>query len=243
VQNPPEYDEVNSSDTTMTRARRPREARSDTPAGAIERPLTLPWRLLQRLLQVILWVLVHTVYRIRVEGLENLPKEGGALLTPDHWTFVDGFVIYFSLPRHVRFVVYANYIRAWWARWFAHVAEMIPIEPGKRSMVESVRSARNVLLSGQVCCIFPEGEVTHTGETGAFQPGFLKILKGAHVPVVPVHLDGLWGSIFGYKGGKVFWKWPRGWFDPVILRIGRPILHPSSADEVREAVLALRNGK
>jgi acyl-[acyl-carrier-protein]-phospholipid O-acyltransferase/long-chain-fatty-acid--[acyl-carrier-protein] ligase len=203
--------------------------------------LTAPWRLLQWVLRVILRIVVHAVYRIRVEGIENLPEKGGALLIANHVSFVDGFVLYFSLPRPVRFVVYADYIRPWWARWFAHVAEMVAIEPGKRSMVESVRRARKALLDGQVVGVFPEGEITHTGDMGEFQPGFLKILKGTDAPVVPVYLGGLWGSIFSHEGGKVSWKWPRRWLDPVWLRLGRPICHAASAEEVRQAVLELGN--
>jgi acyl-[acyl-carrier-protein]-phospholipid O-acyltransferase / long-chain-fatty-acid--[acyl-carrier-protein] ligase len=53
---------------------------------------------------------------------------------------------------------------------------------------------------------------------------------------VPCYLGGLWGSIFSYEGGKVFWKWPKHWRYPVTIRFGRPITEPESAEDVRHAV-------
>jgi len=199
------------------------------------------WLLPRQTCHFILRAIVRLVYRVRVEGKENLPEKGGMLLIPNHVSWVDGLLLGLSFPRRVRFIVYSDYIQGWWARWFAKLFDMIPIAPGKRSMVESVRTARAALQAGEVVCIFPEGEITRTGQTQEFKPGFLKLLRGTGAPVVPVHLGGLWGSVFSYSGGRFFWKVPRRWRYPVSIRFGRPIYHPADVAEVRAAVVSLGN--
>ena len=70
------------------------------------------------------------------------------------------------------------------------------------------------------------------------------ILKGTDVPVIPVYLEGLWGSVFSFEGGRFFWKMPRKWPYPVTIRFGRPIPTPKDVEQVRRAVEALGgNGK
>ena len=106
-------------------------------------------------------------------------------------------------------------------------------------MVESIRTARQAVRDGDLVCIFPEGRVTRTGEMGEFQPGFLSVLKGTGAPVIPIYLGGLWGSIFSYEGGKVFWKRPRRWPYPVLIRFGPPVDDPADVQQIRQAVLRL----
>ena len=179
------------------------------------------------------------MYRIRVQGVENLPKESGALLIPNHVSWADGPLVGLSCPRYVRFVVYAEYFNHWSTRWFGYVANVIPITPGKRSVVESIRTARAALRSGEIVGIFPEGNVSLDGSMQAFRPGFLSAIKHTDAPVIPVYVDGLWGSIFSRKGGKLFWKWPKRIFDPVTVRFGKPIHRPENAEQVRRAVQRL----
>jgi acyl-[acyl-carrier-protein]-phospholipid O-acyltransferase/long-chain-fatty-acid--[acyl-carrier-protein] ligase len=64
----------------------------------------------------------------------------------------------------------------------------------------------------------------------------MKILKGTEAPVIPVYLDGLWGSIFSFQGGKFFWKWPRKWPYPIHIHFGDTVHQPTDVYEVRQAV-------
>jgi acyl-[acyl-carrier-protein]-phospholipid O-acyltransferase/long-chain-fatty-acid--[acyl-carrier-protein] ligase len=107
-------------------------------------------------------------------------------------------------------------------------------------MAESIRLAREALHDGEIVCIFPEGNITRSGEMEEFRPGFLSILKDADTPLVPAYLDGLWGSIFSFERGKFFWKCPKRWRYPVTIRFGRPLRQPAGAEEVRQAVQALK---
>jgi len=204
--------------------------------------LYVVWLLPGATVRCIVWLLSHTIYRVRVVGREeNLPKEGGALLVANHVSWIDGVLLILHSPRPIRMVAFAEYMHKWW--WLRVLAKdmgTIPIEPGRRSVVESIRTAREAVRAGELVCIFPEGSITRTGEMGEFLPGFLSILKKTTAPLVPIHLGGLWGSVFSWERGKLFWKWPRRWPYPISIRFGRPIEQPQDTDQVRRAVESLK---
>ncbi len=189
----------------------------------------------------IIWLASHTIYRLRVQGLENIPKTGPALITPNHVTFVDGILMMINLPRPARFIVYADYVNSPRLNWLARMYEVIPIKSdgGPKSLIQSLKIAREALNQGSLVCIFPEGQLTRTGQIQPFASGMLKILQGTGAPVIPVYLHGLWGSIFSFRGGKFFWKWPRQWPYPVTILFGKPIPEPKDVHTVRFAVQEL----
>lgn len=212
-------------------------------SGAAVVPLVaaIVWLLPLQTVRFVVWVATRIVYRVRLTGLENLPEKGGALLIPNHVSWADGVLLGLACPRDLRMVAYADYFENRWLRWFAKAAKVITIRPGRKSVVQSIRTAREALLQGDVVCIFPEGGITRTGQMQPFHPGFLAILRGTDVPVVPVYLEGLWGSIFSFEGGRFFWKMPRRLPYPVSIRFGPPIHQPADAEQVREAVASLGN--
>lgn len=201
--------------------------------------LYVVWLLPGATVRCLVWLLSHTIYRVRVEGRERVPERGGALLVSNHVSYIDGILLLLHTYRPIRMVAYADYVQRWWIRYLAKDMGTIPISPGKRSVVESIRTARQAVRDGELVCIFPEGHVTRTGQMGPFRPGFLSILKGTGAPLIPIYLGGLWGSIFSYERGKVFWKWPRRWPYPVWIRLGPPIIGPADTEQVRQAVASL----
>jgi acyl-[acyl-carrier-protein]-phospholipid O-acyltransferase/long-chain-fatty-acid--[acyl-carrier-protein] ligase len=201
--------------------------------------LYIVWLLPGATIRFMVWLASRTIYRVRVEGLENLPEKGPALLVVNHVSWIDGILLLLTSSRPVRMIVYASYIRGWWIRWLAREMGAIPIHSSRKSMVEAIRTAREALHNGDLVCIFPEGAITRTGQLQTFRPGFLSILKGTDAPVVPVWLGGLWGSIFSFHRGKFFWKWPRQWPYPVSILFGRPLAEPGDTQKVRRAVEAL----
>lgn len=192
-------------------------------------------------LRFVVWLASHTMYRVRVIGLENIPRTGGALLTPNHVTFIDGVLLMITLPRPTRFIVYADFVNNPRLNWLARMYDVIPIKAdgGPKSLIASLKVAREALNQGSLVCIFPEGALTRTGQIQPFAPGMLKILQGTGAPVIPVCLHGLWGSIFSFRGGKFFWKRPRQWPYPVSIVFGKPIHEPKDVHEVRFAVQEL----
>ena len=187
-------------------------------------------------LRFAVWLLTRLVYRVRVEGLENVPESGGAMLVSNHVSWADGILLGLACPRRVRMIAYGPYFQGWWIRWFARAAGIIPIQPGASSVLHSVRTTKEALLRGDLVCIFPEGGLTRTGQMQEFRPGFLSMMKGTDAPVVPVYLGGLWGSIFSFGGGRFFWKWPRRLPYPVTILFGRPLPRPADVAPVRQAV-------
>ena len=189
-----------------------------------------------------LWLLTHTVYRIRVAGNENLPLQGPALLVSNHVSFVDAFMIGASLPRFVRFMLHSDYFYSKGMHGFFRMMHAIPIsESNRREIVQAIRRARNELEQGHVVCIFAEGSITRLGHVLSIKRGFEKIVHGTKVPIVPVHLDQLWGSIFSFKGGRFFWKRPKQFPRPVTVSFGAPLPPSASTDQVRSAILELES--
>ena len=181
----------------------------------------------------------RTVFRIRVLGRENIPARGPALLVSNHLTHLDGFLIGSCLEPVVRFLVWKPYYDSRLLNWGFRIGRAIPVWTRPHSGAESIRRARAELARGEVLCIFAEGSISRTGELLPFQRGLEAIVRSLDVPIVPVHLGGLWESIFSYRGGRFLGKRPRPWRHPVAVCFGRPMQACSTAPEVREAVKRL----
>jgi acyl-[acyl-carrier-protein]-phospholipid O-acyltransferase/long-chain-fatty-acid--[acyl-carrier-protein] ligase len=196
------------------------------------------------LVRFLLWITTHTVFRIRIVGQENVPFRGPALLVANHMSHVDGFLIGACVQRFIRFMVWRPYYELKPLNWFFRLTKAIPVGTGgPRDMVESIRKARKELADGHVVCIFAEGAISRTGNLLPFKRGLEKIVDGIEVPVIPVHLDRLWGSIFSFERGKFFWKWPKRIPYPVTVSFGQPIPASSTAHEVRQAILELASDR
>jgi acyl-[acyl-carrier-protein]-phospholipid O-acyltransferase/long-chain-fatty-acid--[acyl-carrier-protein] ligase len=190
----------------------------------------------------ILWSFTHTVYRIKIVGAENLPLKGPALLVSNHVSFVDAFMVGGALPRLVRFMLHRDYYNLKGLNWFFRLMHAIPVSAtNRRDIVQSIKHARNELDKGHIVCIFAEGAITRTGHILPFKRGFEKIVEGTRFPIIPIHLDQLWGSIFSYKDGRFFWKWPEHIFHPVTVSFGPPLPSNATVQEVRRAVLELES--
>jgi len=193
------------------------------------------------LLRLALWMLTHSLYRIRVKGRENIPERGGALLVANHMSWVDALLLIASTDRPIRFLMYEPIYRKPFIHPFARILACIPIssEQRPRDLVHSLRVATNAIRSGEVVCIFAEGQMTRIGQMLPFRRGFERIMKGVNAPIIPVHLDNIWGSIFSYEGGRFLWKMPRRIPYPVTVSFGTPMPSDATAFEVRHVVQEL----
>jgi 1-acyl-sn-glycerol-3-phosphate acyltransferase len=157
------------------------------------------------LMRFLSWVFVNIMYRIRVQGLENIPETGPALLVCNHVSFMDALVIGGSVRRPVRFVMDHNIFRIPVMGFIFRTAHAIPIAPAREDASALARAFDRIdaeLAAGEVVCIFPEGKLTRHGEMNEFKRGVEKILERRSVPVVPMALRGLWGSFFSHRDGK-----------------------------------------
>jgi acyl-[acyl-carrier-protein]-phospholipid O-acyltransferase / long-chain-fatty-acid--[acyl-carrier-protein] ligase len=209
-----------------------------TLAGAVYAIVLLP----DSLLRFALWVFTRTIYRIHVVGRDNIPAKGGALFVCNHVSFVDALLLIASTDRQVRFIMYKGIYDIPYIKPFARILGAIPIssELRPREMLKSLKAASEAIHAGEVVCIFAEGQITRIGNLLPFRRGFERIMKDVDAPIVPIALDGVWGSIFSYKKGRFLWKIPRRLPYPVTVNYGAQLPASATPIEVRQAVQELQ---
>jgi acyl-[acyl-carrier-protein]-phospholipid O-acyltransferase / long-chain-fatty-acid--[acyl-carrier-protein] ligase len=192
--------------------------------------------------RLILFFLTHTIYNLKVLGRENFPERSGALLVCNHMSFVDAALLIASTDRQIRFLMYKGIYDNRMVHPFARMMKAIPIssEQRPRDMLRSLRIATEALRKDEIVCIFAEGQITRTGQMLPFRRGLERIIKGVDAPIIPVNLDGVWGSIFSFERGRFLWKVPRKIPYPVTVSFGRPMPPTATAIEVRRAVQELQ---
>lgn len=183
----------------------------------------------------------NSLYRVRLVDIRHVPDEGGALLVPNHVSFLDAVLLITCVDRPIRFLVDAQYFQATALKPFMTLAGAIPIVStgSPRAVLHALREAGRALDRGELVCIFPEGQITRTGGLLPFRRGFERIVKGRAVPIIPVHLDRIWGSIFSFVGGRFVTKWPSRIPFPITISFGSPLPSDAPVAEVRRAVQEL----
>ncbi len=193
------------------------------------------------LLRLLLWLATHTLYRIHTKGGENVPARGGAMLCPNHSSMVDAVLLIATTDRPIRFLMFKGSYEHWLVKPFAKILGVIPISSQQRprELIHSLRAATDALKNGELLCIFPEGQMTRIGQMLPFRRGLERIMKGVEAPIIPVYIDGVWGSIFSFAGGKFLWKFPRKIPYPVQVTFGPRLPSSTPAQEVRRQVQEL----
>ncbi|PLX74414.1 MAG: glycerol acyltransferase [Azoarcus sp.] len=199
-------------------------------------------------LRFLVWLLVHTVYRLRTKGIENIPASGPAVLVCNHVSFVDAMIIMAASPRPVRFVMDHRIFSMPLLSFVFRVSGAIPIAPAKDdpSMLErAFDEVARTLEAGDLVAVFQEGRITDNGELYPFRPGIRRIVERTPVPVVPMALRGLWGSTFSRKDGPAL-SHPlrRGIFSRIELAVAAPVPQAAAHPEyLQQQVSALRGDR
>ncbi|HJS38403.1 MAG TPA: MFS transporter [Burkholderiales bacterium] len=197
------------------------------------------------LMRFLVWMLVHSVYRLEKTGLERIPDEGGALIVANHVSFVDALIIAAAVRRPVRFVMDHRIFGTPVLNFVFRTGKAIPIASAREDpqmMERAFDEVAGALREGDIVCIFPEGRITDTGELYPFRPGLTRILEETPVPVVPVALRGLWGSFFSREGGAAMRRpWRMRPFAKIGLAVGEPVPAVAATPEgLQVAVQELR---
>ena len=154
------------------------------------------------LISFFMFVASKILYSVKISGLDNIPKDGGAVLICNHASFVDWLIISGRVRRPIRYIMHTSYFKIFGLGWFFKGAKAIPIS-SKKENINSLEIAMDKvsqeLMNGEVVCIFPEGIVTRDGKLDGFRPGIEKIIEKNPVPVIPMTLEGFWGSFFSRK--------------------------------------------
>ncbi|MBD8493704.1 MFS transporter [Pseudomonas syringae] len=192
-------------------------------------------------MRFMIWLLGHSMYRVEHRDLEQIPDEGAALLVCNHVSFVDALLIAGAVRRPIRFVMYYKIYRLPVLNFIFRTAGTIPIAGRNEDMAiyeQSFKRIARYLADGELVCIFPEGKLTTDGEISGFKAGMSRILEETPVPVIPMALQGLWGSFFSRDPDKGLLRrlWSR-----VVLVAGAPITADLAKPvDVREHVKRLR---
>ncbi|MFP3514627.1 MFS transporter [Pseudomonas sp. SIMBA_077] len=192
-------------------------------------------------MRFMIWLLSHSMYRVEHKNLDAIPDEGAALLVCNHVSFVDALLIGGAVRRPIRFVMYYKIYNLPVLNFIFRTAGTIPIAGRAEDEVIYERAFKKIaqyLNDGELVCIFPEGMLTRDGQINEFKGGVKRILDETPVPVVPMALQGLWGSFFSRDPNKGFFRrlWSR-----VTLVAGAPIPAGEATQKLlRERVSELR---
>ncbi|RDU95603.1 MFS transporter [Trinickia dinghuensis] len=198
------------------------------------------------LLRFVAWLLVHTFYRIRLVHAERIPEQGAAVLVCNHVSYVDAVVIMAESPRPIRFVMDYRIFRSPVAGWLFRHAKAIPIAPAHDDpamLAKAYDACAQALAEGELVCIFPEGKITRDGELNTFRHGVTQILERTPVPVIPMALRGLWGSVFSRHADA---HWPRpvnkGVMSRLTLAVAEPLEPGAATPEALQSIVAELRG-
>jgi acyl-[acyl-carrier-protein]-phospholipid O-acyltransferase / long-chain-fatty-acid--[acyl-carrier-protein] ligase len=190
--------------------------------------------------RLLCWCLFKLLYRVRVHGGENVPREGGAVVIANHSSWIDGAVLLVLVPRYPRTIAWAGNFSHWIAKKLADFCGMILITGGPKSIKAGLNQAKELIKQGELIGIFPEGGLSASCQIRTFKPGLGKILdEGPPVPIVPVYIAETYGSLFSFSQGRAFFKWPDMFRRPLSVHFGQPIKHFESMFQLQQAVQQL----
>ncbi len=196
------------------------------------------------LMRFIVWILVNIVYRLRPQGLENIPDEGPAVVVCNHVSYMDALVVIGCCRRPIRFVMDHQIFKIPLLSFVFRTAGAVPIAPAREApeiLEQAYDRVAHYLEEGEVVGIFPEGRLTENGEIGPFKSGIEQIIQRTPAPVVPMALRGLWGSFFSRRYGKAMSHFPRRFWSRIELVVGEPVpSEQANSALLRERVAALR---
>lgn len=178
----------------------------------------IPESVLQTVVRLVLWI----IFRVRVRGLENLPRSGPRLVIANHTSWLDAALLMAFLPEAPVFAVDAQFAQLWWVKPFLKWTTAYPVDPSHPLSLKKLCAA---VEQGRLVAIFPEGRLSTTG-------GLMKVYDGAGfiahrtgAQIVTVHIDGAQLSLFT----RLSRKYRRRWFPRITLTLGAPHVMPESA--------------
>ena len=170
--------------------------------------------------------------RVRISGVENLPATGAYILSPNHQSYLDPFLICTALPYRVFkrffFVGAVEYFETPLTRWFARIANLVPVDPDS-NLVPAMQAGAFGLAHGKILVLFPEGERSIDGTVKKFKKGAPILAQHLRVPIVPVAINGvfeLWPRNRGLNW-SVVWPWSG---HRIRVVIGKPMTFDEHAD-------------
>lgn len=160
-------------------------------------------------------------YDVRVVGGESLPARGGALFVCNHVSYADTIPLSLASGRAFRFTSFDGLFDVPLLGRCLRAFGSIPVSAANAR--ETIRRMADCAAAGEPVLMFPEGRLTLDGKLQEIKAGYELVARKAGCPVVMVRLDGLWGSIFSFEGGRWFFKWPRHWRRRITVTFSPPL--------------------
>ena len=194
-------------------------------------------------MRFLVWLLGHSMYRVEARGLQVIPDEGAAVVVCNHVSFVDALLLAGAVRRPMRFVMYYKIYNLPVLNFIFRTAGTVPIAGRSEDLLiydAAFKKIAEYLRNGEVVCIFPEGKLTSDGELNEFKNGIERIVAENPVPVIPMALQGLWGSFFSRDPHKGFFKrlWSR-----ITLVAGEPVAAEAVRCELLQAQVSALRGE
>lgn len=173
--------------------------------------------------KVTVGVALRLIWRPKVEGLEHVPRTGGAIFAGNHLSVADELFLGAVVPRHLAFWAKAEYftgkgIRGWLTRSVVTGLGAIRVERGGgRAALSAFDGAIPVLKAGDLVAVYPEGTRSPDGRLYRGRTGVARLATQAGVPVIPV------GVLGTDRVQPIGARFPRPGAGQVILRFGKPI--------------------
>jgi len=194
-------------------------------------------------MRFMVWLLIHSIYHVKSKDLDKIPEEGAVVLVCNHVSFVDALIVAGCIRRPVRFVMHYKIYKLPILNFIFRIAKTIPIAgryEDKNLLEKAFDDIDAALADGDIVCIFPEGKLTSNGEMNTFRDGVERIIERRAVPVIPMALHGLWGSVFSRQKANVFYRLLKGFKSRVDLVVGDLVdARHVSAKLLQDKVLAL----
>ena len=169
------------------------------------------------LTKIVFGAFARIFFRLKLEGQENLPKEGGFILAANHASSLDPFMIIAAIPRYIRWVVIYEYYDLWYLRGLLRRMGFIRVENSLP------REAFRTLLQGGIVGLFPEGRRSWDGRIGEAKRGVAALARKMSCPVVPVAIRGTFVALPRTR------KYPK--LRPITVRIGPPLFFPEPVNK------------
>lgn len=198
------------------------------------------YKLPQSLLHILVNWTLSRHYKIDIQGIKNIPEQGGTLLLGNHISWIDWAILQIACPRQVRFVMERSIFNTWYLKWLFKALACVPID-NSASSKSSINKIAKMLDQGEVVALFPEGAISRNGHLGEFKRGFELICKKASLPVaiIPFYIRGLWGSKFSHSSKTLRAQRSQGMFRDVIVAFAKPMPQQSVAQQVKQQVFDL----
>jgi len=190
-------------------------------------------------LKLLVSAIVNFFYRFRIRNEQAVPATGPVVVVANHLSWLDGFLLPLAVPRPVRMVVYGPNIRGKFLRMLADQWRFILFDPRPKSIGQALKTIQKGLADGDAIGIFCEGGISRSGQILGFKRGLEWLLERVEAPILPVHIDGLWGSLLSFSEGRYFTKRPRGFRRPLTVLFGTPLPVGAHPDEARRALQEL----